>query len=68
MNALTTTSGRASSRRSVRGRLMATLFVAQVCRSTGHSILNAVGGVLILGPLAVSLLRRPALASLRDEG
>jgi hypothetical protein len=30
----------------------------------GFAILNAVGGVLILGPLAVSLLGRPALASL----
>jgi len=29
----------------------------------GFAVLNAVGGVLILGPLAVSLLRRPALAS-----
>ncbi len=30
----------------------------------GFAVLNAVGGVLILGPLAVSLLRRPALTSL----
>ncbi len=29
----------------------------------GFAVLNAVGGVLILGPLAVPLLRRPALAS-----
>jgi MFS family permease len=30
----------------------------------GFAVLNAVGGALILGPLAVSLLRRPALTSL----
>jgi MFS family permease len=30
----------------------------------GFAILNAVGAVLVLGPLAISLLRRPALASL----
>ncbi len=30
----------------------------------GFAILNTVGGVLVLGPLAVSLIRRPALASL----
>jgi MFS family permease len=29
----------------------------------GFAILNAVGGVLILGPLAVSLLRRPAVSA-----
>ena len=29
----------------------------------GFAVLNAVGGVLILGPLAVSLLRRPAFTS-----
>jgi len=105
-----------------RGRLMATLFAAQVCGSTGHSIgmavgrimaagitgltpgpacrspsarsarrsragmglmgafgfaaggmilgvwgftvLNTLGAVLVLGPLAATLLRRPARASL----
>jgi MFS family permease len=29
----------------------------------GFAILNAVGGALVLGPLAVTLLRRPALAA-----
>jgi MFS family permease len=29
-----------------RGRLLATLFAAQVCGSTGHSIIMAVGGIL----------------------
>jgi MFS family permease len=42
MNTLTTTSARAS----VRGKLMATLFVAQVCGSTGQSIGMAVGSIV----------------------
>lgn len=42
MNTLTTASGRASAR----GRLMATLFVAQVCGSTGQSIGMAVGSIV----------------------
>jgi MFS family permease len=33
----------------------------------GFAILNAVGAVLVLGPLAVSWLRRPALASLSSR-
>jgi predicted MFS family arabinose efflux permease len=33
----------------------------------GFAILNAVGAVLVLGPLAVTLLRRPALASPASE-
>jgi hypothetical protein len=28
----------------------------------GFAILNAVGALLVLGPLAIALLRRPALA------
>src|SRR5262252_1773622 len=32
-----------------RGRLMATLFAAQVCGSTGHSIGMAIGGILAAG-------------------
>ena len=46
MSVLTATSGRAAGRVSVRGRLMATLFVAQVCGSTGHSIGMAIGSIL----------------------
>src|SRR3972149_2379691 len=42
MDTLTTTSARAS----VRGKLMATLFVAQVCGSTGQSIGLAVGSIV----------------------
>jgi MFS family permease len=42
MHALTTT----SPRRAVRAKLMATLFVAQVCGSTGHSIGMAVGSIM----------------------
>ncbi len=42
MHALTTT----SSRGSVRAKLMTTLFVAQVCGSTGHSISLAVGSIM----------------------
>src|SRR5262245_62746959 len=42
MRASTTTSGRGS----VRAKLMATLFVAQVCGSTGHSIAMAVGSIM----------------------
>jgi len=42
MHALTTTSGRGS----VRVKLMATLFVAQVCGSTGHAIGLAVGSIM----------------------
>ena len=42
MHALTTTSARGS----VRAKLMATLFVAQVCGSTGHSIGLAVGSIM----------------------
>jgi MFS family permease len=42
MHALTTTSERGS----VRAKLMATLFVAQVCGSTGHSIGLAVGSIM----------------------
>jgi hypothetical protein len=50
MNLLTTTSGGAS----VRGKLMATLFVAQVCGSTGQSIGMAVGSFwLLLGGMAL---------------
>jgi predicted MFS family arabinose efflux permease len=30
----------------------------------GFAVLNAVGAVLVLGPLALTLLRRPALSSL----
>lgn len=83
---------------------MATLFAAQVCGSTGHSIilavgspgraglvmglmgalgsaaggmilgvwgfavLNAVGGALVLAPLAITLLRRPVLVPLSQMG
>jgi MFS family permease len=42
MNPLTTTSAHAS----VRGKLMATLFVAQICGSTGQSIGMAVGSIV----------------------
>ena len=42
MSLLTTASGRAS----VRGKLMATLFVAQACGSTGQSIGLAVGSIV----------------------
>ena len=42
MHALTTTSARGS----VRAKLMTTLFVAQVCGSTGHSISLAVGSIM----------------------
>jgi len=42
MDTLTTTSAHAS----VRGKLMATLFVAQVCGSTGQSIGMAVGSIV----------------------
>ena len=42
MHALTTTSPRGT----VRAKLMATLFVAQVCGSTGHSISLAVGSIM----------------------
>ena len=45
MSLLTTASGRAS----VRGKLMATLFVAQVCGSTGQSIGLAVGSIVAAG-------------------
>jgi hypothetical protein len=31
----------------------------------GFAVLNAVGAVLAFGPLAIALLRRPTLASLR---
>jgi hypothetical protein len=31
----------------------------------GFAILNAVGALLVLGPLAVALLRRPALDPVR---
>src|SRR3989441_12087994 len=41
----TTASGVATSR----GRLMATLFAAQVCGSTGHSIGMAVGSIMAAG-------------------
>src|SRR5437588_6212296 len=34
---------------SSRGRLMATLFAAQVCGSTGHSIGMAIGGIMAAG-------------------
>src|SRR5262245_3804198 len=34
---------------SSRGRLMTTLFVAQVCGSTGHSIGMAIGGIMAAG-------------------
>jgi hypothetical protein len=34
----------------------------------GFAILNAVGAVLVLGPLAVTWLRRPALASASSRG
>jgi MFS family permease len=34
----------------------------------GFAILNAVGAVLVLGPLAVTWLRRPALASVSSRG
>jgi MFS family permease len=34
----------------------------------GFAILNAVGAVLVLGPLAVTWLRRPALAALSSRG
>ena len=33
----------------------------------GFAILNAVGAVLVLGPLAVTWLRRPGLASLSSR-
>jgi len=42
MHALTTTSPRGT----VRAKLMTTLFVAQVCGSTGHSISLAVGSIM----------------------
>jgi MFS family permease len=42
MHAPTTTSRRGS----VRARLLATLFVAQVCGSTGHSISMAIGSIM----------------------
>ena len=42
MHALTETSRRGS----VRVKLMATLFVAQVCGSTGHAIGMAVGSIM----------------------
>ena len=45
MNPLTTASGRTG----VRGKLMATLFVAQVCGSTGQSIGLAVGSIVAAG-------------------
>jgi MFS family permease len=45
MSSPTTTSARAS----VRGKLMAALFVAQVCGSTGHSIGLAVGSIVAAG-------------------
>jgi len=34
----------------------------------GFAMLNAVGGVLVLGPLAATLLRRPALSGLGSRG
>src|SRR6266446_4759500 len=34
----------------------------------GFTILNTLGAALVLGPLAVTLLRRPALASISTEG
>ena len=43
MNPTTTTS---SARLPARTKLMATLFVAQVCGSTGHSIGLAVGSIM----------------------
>jgi MFS family permease len=45
MDTLTTAPGRAS----VRGKLMATLFVAQVCGSTGQSIGLAIGSIVAAG-------------------
>ena len=42
---MTTTSARASTR----GKLMTTLFVAQVCGSTGHSIGMAIGSIVAAG-------------------
>ena len=46
MAILTTASVPASGLSSVRTKLMATLFVAQVCGSTGQSIVLAVGSIL----------------------
>src|SRR6266436_7922015 len=46
MAILTTASVPVSGLGSVRGTLMATLFVAQVCGSTGHSIGMAIGSIL----------------------
>jgi MFS family permease len=43
---VTTTSARPEALTSIRTRLMATLFVAQVCGSTGQSIVLAVGSIL----------------------
>ena len=34
----------------------------------GFTILNTLGAALVLGPLAVTLLRRPALAAISTEG
>jgi len=34
----------------------------------GFTILNTLGAALVLGPLAVTLLRRPALAAISPEG
>jgi predicted MFS family arabinose efflux permease len=34
----------------------------------GFTILNTLGAALVLGPLAVTLLRRPALAPISTEG
>ena len=47
MTTPTPTSGRiARTRIPARGKLLATLFVAQACGSAGHSIIMAVGGIL----------------------
>ncbi|HUO63846.1 MAG TPA: MFS transporter, partial [Terriglobales bacterium] len=46
MSTLTAASSRASDLSSVRIKLMVTLFVAQVCGSTGQSIVLAVGSIL----------------------
>src|SRR5262249_10358621 len=61
-----------------RGRLMATLFAAQVCGSTGHSIGMAIGGILAAGisgtntssgmPVAVGALRAREPLALGADG
>src|SRR6185436_2496672 len=65
MAILTTASVPAAGLSSVRTKLMATLFVAQVCGSTGQSIVLAVGTALASWPLARLMARsgrRPGLA------